>query len=200
MDSFMRGSASAEVPRLVALLAGALACLLLVAAGCSDAGGAERFELRRVQAEWNGGQVRVRIEQRLQLSGEARRALQHGVPLNLQLELRLRGAEGRSVLAEANRTWEIRYLPLSERYQLTSLDDDTVRTWPRLRHVLAELARLEFVFETGPLAVADYRVLARSHIDTRGLPAPMRLPALFDPEWRHASPWSVWPLQFAPGA
>ena len=200
MDFFMRACASTDSIVRASILAVALALVLPASTGCRDDGVTERFELRRVQAQWANGHVRVRVEQQLQLSGEARRALRHGVPLNLQMELRLRPAAGGSLLAETSRTWEIRYLPLSERYQLTPTDGGQARTWPRLRHVLAELARLDIDFETGPLEAAEYQVQVRSHLDARGLPAPMRLPALFDPEWRHASAWSAWPLQVAPGA
>jgi hypothetical protein len=179
-------------------LAGMLGLLLLAAGGCRATADDERFELRRVQAQWADGAVRAQVEQQLQLSAEARRALQHGVPLKLRLELQLRRAQGGALLGEASRSWEIRYLPLSERYQLTSLDDGRAQTWPRLRHALAELAQTAMELETGPLEANDYQVLARSRLDMSGLPAPMRLPALFDPEWRHASAWSAWPLQFAP--
>ena len=32
-------------------------------------------------------------------------------------------------------------------------------------------------------------------IDTRGLPAPMRLPALLSAGWQHQSEWSAWPFE-----
>lgn len=177
----------------------ALLAALLALAACADRG-AERFELTGVAASWANGQLRARCEQRLTLSREARDALHHGVPLTLELELILRDSKSRTRVGSSSRSYEIHYLPLSKHYQLSYSPAGAVKTFPRLRHVLAELSRVEISFETGPLPGGEYQLLARSRLDKRSMPPPMRLPALLSQAWRHDSNWSAWPLEIKPDA
>ena len=48
--------------------------------------------------------------------------------------------------------------------------------------------------------VGEYELLARCYLDQQRMPPPMRLPALFQERWDHASGWTVWPLDIEPGA
>lgn len=184
--------------RRAALLAGVLALGL-----CSACGGPSeqpRFRIENLTATWSNGAISVRIEQRLELGEEAHDALRHSVPLTLTTELILRGATSRSRLYRTLRHYEIRYLPLSQRWQLREGDEGPTRSFPRLRHALAELSRLTLTLETGALPGGEYEVLARSYLDQERMPPPMRLPALFSARWDHASGWTAWPLDVEPGA
>jgi hypothetical protein len=177
---------------------GALLALMLVLCGCTDPADSGRFVIDRLEARWAAGRLHIAFEQRLELSAAARAALQHGVPLTIELELILRGATTRTRVSAATRRYEIRYLPLSEHYRVTGIGANNVATFPRLRHALAELSRLELSLDTGALPAGDYEVLARSRLDHRHMPPPMRLPALFDPDWKHASRWISSPLTVDP--
>ena len=172
---------------------------LLTLAGCSDPAADGRFELTRVQTQWTNGRLNVTSEQLLVLSDEARDALTHGVPLTLELELRLRSANSQTRVASVSNSYEISYLPLIDQYQLAFSDDTPVRTFPRLRHVLSELSRLSISVTTGALPAGDYELLARMHLDQNSMPPPMRLPVLLSSKWRHDSSWSAWPLEIEPG-
>ncbi|MEJ2385104.1 MAG: DUF4390 domain-containing protein [Xanthomonadales bacterium] len=183
--------------RRAAVLAGVLA--LGLCGGCGAPPEAARFAIDDLTATWSNGTVDIRIEQRVDLGEAARDALQHSVPLTITLELVLRGAESRSRLHRVLRHYEIRYLPLSQRWQLRDGDDGPTRTFPRLRHVLAELGRVNLSFRTGPLPAGVYELLARSYLDQERMPPPMRLPALFSERWDHASGWTAWPLEVEPG-
>ena len=178
--------------------------LLLVVAlalsACSDPAAEGRFELSRVEAKWTNGWMNVTCEQQLSLSNEARNALTHGVPLTVQLELLLRNSGSQTRVGNETYSYEIRYLPMSDHYQLSLSGADTVRTFPRLRHVLAELSNLNVSFETGVLPAGDYELLARSRLDQQRMPPPMRLPVLLSSKWRHDSSWSSWPLEIEPEA
>ena len=72
------------------LLSVAVALLSLPA--CSQQSGGGSFEINKLDARWANGHVDVSVEQQIQLSQEARRALRHGVPLTLEVELVLRDA------------------------------------------------------------------------------------------------------------
>lgn len=178
-----------------------LAALLLGGCGPAQEGG--RFELDRLDANWSTGRLDVRFSQRLRLSPEARNALQHGVPLTVGVELVLRDAHTQNRIRRDRFFYEIRYLPLSEHYQLSRLSDDgddELRTFPRLRHALAELSDLRLSVETGALPGGEYELLARSYLDKRRMPPPMRLPVLFSPRWNHESAWTSTALEIEPGA
>ena len=186
--------------RLELACAGLLA-LLFALGGCSgqtDGGGT--FEIRQVRAHWASGHLEVGCEQRLQLSAEARDALRHGVPLTIEVELILRDTATRTRVIESARRYEIRYLPLSEHYRVAGIGAHDVATFPRLRHALSELSRLDLTLDTGALPAGEYEVLVRSRLDSRLMPPPMRLPALFDREWRHVSAWVSQPLTIDPAA
>ena len=187
-----------QATRLTPVLVTMLALLTLAACTGQPPGGS--FEINAIDARWANGRVDVRVNQSLQLSQEARRALQHGVPLTLEVELVLRDARTQTRVQKHNSFYEIRYLPLSERYQLTGPEKDDARTFPRLRHALSDLGRLNMNFETGVLPSGEYELLARSFLDKRKMPPPMRLPVMFSQKWDHESDWTSWPLDVEPGA
>jgi hypothetical protein len=172
----------------------------LVLAGCSDPAADDRFEMVRVEARWSKGQMDVTTEQELTLSDEAKDALVHGVPITLELDLLLRNAGDLTPVGKEKRSFEIRYLPLSGYYQVAFAASGTVKTFPRLRHVLAELSRLDVSIKTGAVPAGDYDLLARIRLDQHNMPPPMRLPVLLSSRWRHDSSWTHWPLQIEPGA
>lgn len=181
-----------------ALLVGVFLSLLMVACGKPAETG--HFELKAIEASWSNGRMKVQFEQELRLSPEARNALVHGVPLTVGVDLVLRDARTQMRVKKNQSYYEIRYLPLSEHYQLSGPDGIDVRTFPRLRHALADLGSLEVRFETGALPRGEYELLARSFLDKQKMPPPMRLPVMFSPRWRHESAWSSSQLDIEPGA
>ena len=194
MASIMRACAKPEPA------AAGLFVLLLALAGCQPQVAGGPFEINAVEARWVNGRVDVRCEQTLRLSDEARRALAHGVPLTVELELIVRSTASQTRVARELAAYEIRYLPMSEHYQVTGLTDAQVRTYPRLRHALADLGRLTLSIGTGALPAGEYELLTRSRLDHSRMPPPMQLPVLFNSGWNHASAWSSWPLIVDPGA
>lgn len=174
--------------------------ILLALLACSNPPSSERFELTQVNATWSNGKLNVTCEQNLALSKEAREALIHGVPLTIDLELTLRDTGSQVRVANQTNSYEIRYLPMSDHYQLTHKRDQSVKTFPRLRHVLAALSKLQVYLDTGVLPSGDYELLARTRLDQKSMPPPMRLPVMLSAKWHHDSSWSSWPLEVDPGA
>mgnify|MGYP002063051270 FL=1 len=171
-----------------------LVAAVLLLGACSAENQNQRFEIRDLRADWASGRMDVHLQQRLELGPEAREALLHGVPLTLGVEVVLRDARTQTRLKKQRSLYEIRYLPLSEHYQLTRNETGESQTFPRLRHALAELGELRLSVETGVLPEGEYELLARSFLDKRRVPPPMRLPVLFSPRWNHESAWTKWPL------
>lgn len=194
MASIMRACARPEASG-----AGLLA-LLLALAGCQPQAAGGQFEIDSIESLWVNGRVNVHCERTLRLSDEARRALAHGVPLTVELELILRSTATQTRVAREAAAYEIRYLPMSEHYQVSNLADGQVGTYPRLRHALADLGRLDLSIGTGALPAGEYELLARSRLDHSRMPPPMQLPVLLDSGWKHASAWTSWPLIVDPEA
>jgi hypothetical protein len=120
--------------------------------------------------------------------------LDHGVPLAIRTELELQLAGSSGNISQDSREFEIRYLPLSNRYQLSTRQPSSVHTYPRLRHVLAELGSVSFTLTPGLLPPGDYQLRARSLLDKQNMPPPMRLPAWFSAQWKLDSGWQSRPL------
>jgi hypothetical protein len=171
----------------------------LALSGCGQPAERGLFAIDRVEAHWANGRLEGTCQLGLRLSPMARDALQHGVPLTIELELILRNTSDQTRVGTETGRYEIRYLPLSEHYQVSGLGEGRARTFPRLRHALAALSDPDFSIVTGALPAGEYELLARSRLDHASMPPPMRLPALFDPGWQHASQWSSWPLTIHPG-
>ena len=147
-----------------------------------------------------GAAVEVVVHQTIDLSDEAQSALTHGVPLFIRTELALRPRESRRDFAHLEREFEIRYLPLSNLYQVTTSQPHVVKTFPRLRHVLAEMRTVDFGLDAAILPANDLELRARSSLNKRRMPPPMRLPAWFSAEWRHDTGWTSWPVESDPAA
>lgn len=179
-------------------LAGLLAAASITLSACAPPAESGRFEILDVDMHWANGRLAGHCELDLGLSPKAREALRHGVPLIVELELILRNTGDQTRAGSTTLLHEIRYMPLSEHYQVDGPGDGRLATFPRLRHALAELSRPAFDIDTGALPAGEYELLVRSRLDHHSLPPPMRLPALFDPGWKHASGWTSWPLTIEP--
>jgi len=174
-----------------------IASAVLLLAGCVQSSGDYGFRILDVQIRPAYQRLSTRYTQELTLSGEAVEALEHGVPLTVQLDMELRDSQTLTLLADQTRRFEIRYLPLTQTYRLSGLDDGSQQDFPRLRHALGDLSRLDLDFSTGPLAPGLYEFRVRTRIDERRLPAPMRLPARFSAQWQHDSEWTTWPFEIS---
>ena len=149
--------------------------LALLLTGCAPGNPDFGFSIERIDTRASGTTLNVVVHQKLVLSREAANALVHGVPLSLRTEVALRSAQSSGDVRQEHRDFEIRYLPLSERYQLTTVKPFSIQTFPRLRHVLAELASVSFTIPQIPQTAGKLKLRARSLLDKRHMPPPMRL-------------------------
>lgn len=167
-----------------------LALLAFAAVACAPTGEPFGIHIDSLESRTTPDGVAVRAHQEISLSREAREALRHGVPLRITLDLIIRGDGQWRPLEERAFTYEIRYLPLSDHYQLAGPHSDAgTRTFPRLRHVLAELGQVELKLPDVNATPGQYEVRMRSRLDRSGMPAPMQLPMLLSPNWNHDSGW-----------
>jgi hypothetical protein len=170
--------------------------LTLLTAGCTASGEDFGIRLDSIEARAVANGVNVRARQDVRLSPEARKALRHGVPLKVTIELSVRGKD--RVVGAGGRSfdYEIRYLPLSEHYQLAGPGGETqTRTYPRLRHVLAALGDVRLRLEDTASEPGHYELRMRSRLDRSNMPGPMQLPVYLSSQWVHDSGWVSSPFE-----
>ena len=155
------------------------------------------FVIKNVSVSRAYQSLHVHLQQNLQLSQQAREALEHGVSLSIKLELVLHNDNNMIVGRRLARYFQLRYLPLSERYQLSEEETGKLQVFPRLRHLLAAIDDLDVQLDTGPLPPGNYELRTRISLDESRLPTPMQLPAWFSSQWQHDSEWSVWPFEIS---
>lgn len=170
-------------------------CMLLLLAGCGQQEVDYRFAINQVSIRPADQLLTLRFQQELSLSQQAREALRHGVSLTIRLDMELRHGQRSMVIEPATRLFQIRYLSLSERYQLLETGTDKLQTFPRLRHALAAIGDVNIQLRTARLVAGRYELRARIRVDKGRLPAPMQLPTWLSSEWQHDSEWSVWPFE-----
>lgn len=128
------------------------------------------------------------------LSGPMRDALDHGIPITLRVTLDGEGpAQAHDIRARAVRSVELRYFPLSRRYQLRELDGGGVRSFTAPAALIDALAglRLELPDDFDDLPPgSEYRVDVA--VDRSALPGALRLPAAIEPAWWLAAPTFRW--------
>lgn len=164
--------------------------LFLAAAACAPADRDFGIELADLRVQRTPGGLEIRARQDVRLSSEARAALQHGVPLRLRIDLAVSGPGQWSGAEGGTFNYEIRYLPLSDLYQLSGpTAGHPSRSYPRLRHVLSALDKLELQLGDATGEAGAMTVKLRSRLDRSGMPGPMQLPVLLSPQWNHDSGW-----------
>jgi hypothetical protein len=169
---------------------------MFVLAGCGQQEVPDyAFSIKNVVVRPAYQSLDINLQQDLELSAQAREALEHGVTLTIRLEMELRNDNNMIVARRDARRFQLRYLPLSERYQLSEEGSDELKAFSRLRHMLADMADLNVRLSTGPLPSGSYELRTRISIDESRLPTPMQLPVRFSSQWRHDSEWSVWPFK-----
>ena len=125
------------------------------------------------------------------LSGPMQDALDHGIPLTLRVVVR--AGHWPVSRAVATRHVELRYFPLSRRYQLREVGVDDVRSFATPSYLIAALESLRISLPPAFAALPAATSLRVSvALDPVTLPGALRLPALFEPAWRFAAADYTW--------
>lgn len=164
--------------------------LALVATACAPSRQDFGIRLSDLNATASPAGIRIEARQDIRLSGDARAALRNGVPLKIRVDMALQKSGQWSATKDESIFYEIQYLPLSDRFQLSGpLPDDQPRTYPRLRHIIAEMASIDWQLDDISDGPGQYNLSLRSQLDRGSMPGPMQLPMLFSSQWAHDSGW-----------
>ena len=186
----MRASLSIAGP--VRVLAGVLAAALLV---CAPALGQDRrFDVRsafveRVEDVWH---LTATLD--LFLSDAAREALAESIPLDLRLDVVLRGERGflpGETVAQLEQRWRLTFDALSGRYVVVHRNTGAQSTYAGPGQALESLARIRGL----PLIDANllqegrrYEVSLRATVEIGGVPRALKL-LLFWRDWSRTTDW-----------
>jgi hypothetical protein len=92
---------------------------MLFLAGCGQPDALDYvFVIKNVSVRPAYQSLDIRLQQQLELSAQAREALEHGVTLTIRLEMQLRNDNNMIVARRDARRFQLRYLPLIERFLL----------------------------------------------------------------------------------
>lgn len=121
----------------------------------------------------------LRLDLDLHFSDTLLQALDHGIPLQLEVQLAGTVANVQYI--------DLRYRPLSRQYELSLPGEAGARVFGSRARLLAALDRI--VLPMTPAAAAG---AVRVQLRSSALPAPLRLPALVEREWQLATPARPW--------
>lgn len=162
--------------RRTALFA-ALLLTVVILSGC----GASNNHARIIDAAVNRQSNALEATIELQPSPVLLDALDHGIPLVFEFSVAVDAGP------HQNSRWELSFLPMAHRYRLL-IDAGSPRFFSNRVELLAALDHVRL-----PLpATNSVAGTLGMRLDTSALPAPLRLPALFDPDWRLKSPTIRW--------
>ncbi len=170
-----------------------IATIALLAAGCSvlDEQVPGALAVRDARISTIAGSATLELDLDCRLSGPMHDALDHGIPLTLQIDVR--AGRWPTEKVSAQRHIELRYFPLSRRYQLSELDSGDVRSFAAPAYLVAALGALRIdlpaAFATLPAATP---LQVSTRLDPAALPGALRLPALFEPAWQLAAVDYAW--------
>lgn len=197
MDSIMRvyKKPDALTPPWVYLFA--LAAMLVSATVLAD------FRVNEVQAVHNQNELIISATLDLALSSKVEEAIAKGIPLDLELEFRLK-RERKLLWAENVREWklkrQLRYHALSGQYFVNHPSakgkklDNFISLQQALRH-MGTLNELSIDVTSVIQADANYVLDIRVSLDIESLPAPLRPVAYTSLDWRLNSGWTTWTVE-----
>lgn len=134
------------------------------------------------------------------LSADAREALLAGVPLTIEIDMRVvspRRLWFDNEHAKLVQRSELLYRAVSERFLVRNLNSGELESFPNLQVALAYLGRIENL----PFIDADlldagetYDLRLRTALDIEKFPGPLRLLAFWRRDWSLGSDWYQWRL------
>jgi hypothetical protein len=177
-------------------LASAVGLIVCALAGCGVLAQQQPGTLAIRSARLAGANDAPMLELGLdcRLSGPMQDALDHGIPLTLIVRIDAGRWRFLPSAARSEQRIELRYFPLSRRYQMRDLDAPAdVRSFATPGYLLAGLNSLRLplpaVFATLP---HDASAHVEAGIEAAALPGALRLPALFEPAWQLSATEYTW--------
>jgi hypothetical protein len=158
------------------------------------------FEIRHAESRLYQGVWLATALIDFRLSGEALEALESGVVLTIELQVRLNRVRRfwmDKEIATLQQRFELSYQPLSERYVVRNLNSSEQDSFATLFSALNSMGRIvDLPIIDAALLEADgrYEIAIRAVLDQNRLPGPLRMLAFWGSGFRLESKWYVWKL------
>lgn len=140
----------------------------------------------------------VDVGLKLQLDDEIIQALQHGVSLDIEIDLQVRRTRKwiwDKLIRETTLHYRLRHHPLSDAYLVTNMDTDTREQFQTLNEALSRLGSIDDY----PLIDAEklqegrqYTGLVRAELNIEELPPPLQPATYVSSRWHLESDWYEW--------
>lgn len=156
------------------------------------------ISIKTVNLQANRTMLNISADISYQLSKETIDALDHGVPLEFNIEIRLKRNRKwiwDKIIITKTITYRIEYQPLSGQYLVTELHSGDINQFHDLNDVLDFMGVLKDYPVIGiDMLSSKYKYVAqiKSRLNIQSLPAPLRPLAYLSSEWHLASPWQSW--------
>jgi hypothetical protein len=158
-------------------------------------------EVKQAEITLQGGSYVLSADIVYQLSKKAMEALQNGVPLfwNIQVKIQQhRGVLWDKTLVDTTIRYRIQYHALLNMYRVRNESNGEVYNFSTLSAALDLMS-----------AIRDFRLIQKAELapekqylcavkvtfDREALPLPLRPTAYIDPQWYLSSDWTLWPLK-----
>ena len=146
--------------------------------------------VREAQLVSGADGMRLEVNLDCRFNGPINDALEHGIPVTLDIRLRAQVERG---TLEDQRQVELRYFPLTRRYQLRDTATDSVRSFAASGYLTDALAALRLPLPANFARLpAGPRLQLDVQLDHSALPGALRLPAMLEPAWRLSAPEYAW--------
>ena len=179
-----------------------LSILALLFSLTSQKASAEDFSasINNVNIHLQNGHYQLNADIHYKLSPIAKEALQKGIPLSWQVQIKIQkaGFFWNTILKKLNIHYQIRNHALLNLYSVTKSNDSSKHMFSSLTVALNFMSRLRDIhlIEQQLLqANKNYLVVIKAQFDHEALPTPLRPSSYFNSQWALSSPWSLWQLQ-----
>jgi len=158
------------------------------------------FEVRSAGSRLHDGVFLVSARVDYRLSDDALEALENGVVLPIQLQVRVDRVRRFWLdgdVATLQQNYQLSYQPLSERYVVKNLNSGEQDSFATLFSALSTMGRvIDLPIIDAALLNPDarYEMAIRAVLDQNTLPGPLRLIAFWGSGFRLESEWYVWKL------
>ncbi len=158
-------------------------------------------EVKRAEITLQGDIYVLSADIVYRLSDKAKEALQSGVPLFWDIQVRLlqhRDVLWNKMLVDTAIRYRIQYHALLNMYRVRNEVDGEVynfSTLPAALDLMSTISDFPLIEETELASENQYLGALRVSFDREALPLPLRPVAYIDPQWYLSSDWTLWPLK-----
>jgi hypothetical protein len=184
----------------VAVSAGLLVfCLAMAPARATDDAGG--FTIRAASTELLHGVYYLNASMDLDLSRDAIHALKNGVPLTVELQIKVihhRAWLWDTTVAHLAQRYQIRFHALSRQFIVRNLNSGVQRTYATYRAAIRQIDEVRDlpVIDASLLASdAEYKIRIRAVLDIDDFPGPLQLIGSLFSGWALSSDWYQWVLR-----